>query len=181
MIATLKQDSKRFEQEQARRQHGQPGRYGQVHVSRSPNASPGSYGQSATFNDRQRQSRADVPPDVRPDFSQSGYAGYPIDARMDTNMDDDYDGDRLGAGRYGNQEQPRIDTRVDPRMDPRQDPRQQPPISRHAPIPPISQGYQDPYYQVQPVSSTFYSPSSEPRTVGPNTTPPPSMSRVGQT
>jgi hypothetical protein len=112
-----------------------------------------------------------------------------MDTRMDTNMDDDYDDDRLGAGRgYGSQDprmDPRMDSRMDPRMDQRQDPRQQPPISRHSAMPSVSQGYQQEsyqsLYQVQPVSSTLYNPASEPRTVGPNTTPPPPMSRVGQT
>jgi hypothetical protein len=205
MITTLKQDSKRFEQEQVqrRRQYGQPGRYGhEVHVSRSPNASPGSYEQSATFDERQRQGR----PDVRPDVSQSGYAGYQMDTRMDGRMDtrmdgrmdnrmdnrmdtrmdnrmearmdtamDDYDGDdRRGAGRgYGNPE-------------PRIDPRQQQPINRHPQMPPPPQGYQQespfaPLYQALPVS-TPYTPDSDPRTtLGPNTTPPLPMGRVGQT
>jgi hypothetical protein len=208
MIATLKQDSKRFEQEQVqrRRQYGQPGRYGQeVHVSRSPNASPGSYEQSATFDDRQRQGR----PDVRPDVSQSGYAGYQIDTRMDGRMDTRMDG-RMD-GRMDNRMDNRMDTRMDNRMDtrmdtnmddydgddrrgagrgygnqePRIDPRQQQPINRHQ-IPSPPQGYQQdspfpPMYQALPVSAP-YTPDSDPRTtLGPNTTPPLPMSRVGQT
>jgi hypothetical protein len=154
MIATLKQDSKRYEVESAqkRRQYGQPGRYGQeVHVTRSPNASPGiSFASSATFDDRQRQGR--------PDVLQSGYAGYGIDTNMDDYDDDrvakrgyrdqdlsvdppyfpksDYTGYKIGSGiddhndnlggavrRYRNQES-RMDPRIHPRMDIRQDPGQ---------------------------------------------------------
>src|SRR2546421_11737518 len=105
MIQTLKQDSKRFEIEQAQRRR--QGRYGeQVHVTRSPNASPGmSFGSSATFDDRERQGRPDVLP--------SGYAGYSMDTAMD-----DYDDDRGTMRGYRNQ-----DSRIDPRMEQRPDPR----------------------------------------------------------
>ena len=173
MIATLKQDSKRFEAEQAqrRRQFGQPGRYGQeVHVTRSPNASPGmSFGASATFDDRQRQGR----PDVRQDALPPGYAGYGLDITMD-----DYEDDR-GAPRGYRDQEPRMESRMDP-------PRQQLQVNRHGQIPPVSQGYpQDQSYptsyQIQSVSSAYYDPAiTQPRTVGPNSTPPPTMGRGSQ-
>jgi hypothetical protein len=189
MILTLKQDSKRFESEaaQKRRQFGQAGRYAQeVQVTRSPNASPGmSYGASATFDDRQRMGRPDAP--------QSGYAGY----GMDTSMED-IDDDRGPVRGYRDQD-PRMDGRMDARMearmearqearqDFRQDQRQQPPISRHGQIPPGYPGFaQDPTYlpqayQVQPaVSGSFDQAGSQPRTLGPNNTPPPNMVRGGQ-
>jgi hypothetical protein len=43
-----------------------------------------SFGASATFDDRQRQGR----PDVRPDVPSSGYAGYGIDTIMDDYEDE---------------------------------------------------------------------------------------------
>ena len=169
MITTLKQDSKRFEVESAqrRRQFGQSGRYGEeLYVMRSPNADPGvSYSSSTTFDDRQRQGR----PDVRPEVTQSGYGGYGMDVPMD-----DYD-DRPPPRSYRDQE---------PRMDIRPDQRQPLPINRHGL--PISQGYpQDSAYpssyQIQPVTSAYYdSASSQPRTLGPNSTPPPPMGRSNQ-
>ena len=182
MITTLKQDSKRFEAEQAqrRRQFGQPGRYGQeVHVTRSPNASPGmSFGASATFDDRQRQGR----PDVRPDALPPGYAGYGLDITMD-----DYEDDR-GAPRGYRDQEPRMESRMDP-------PRQQLQVNRHGQMPPVSQGYpQDQSYptsyqiqsyptpyQIQSVSSAYYDPAiTQVRTVGHSSTPPPTMGRGGQ-
>lgn len=177
MITTLKQDSKRFEAEQAQRrqQWGQPGM---------------SFGSSATFDDRQRQGRPDVP--------KSEYVGYD----MDTNMDD-----YLGRGTtrgYRHQE---------PRMEPWQDTRQQLPITRQGQTLALPQGYpQDPAYSaysasypgqsVIPVASQGYPPAayqltpdsvetassgfygaavSGPRSLGPNTTPPPPLGRGSQT
>jgi hypothetical protein len=176
MITTLKQDSKRFEVEaaQRRRQFGPSGRYGQeVQITRSPNASPGiPYAASTTFDDRQRVGRPDVP--------QSGYTGY----GMDTNMDD-FENDREANRNYRDPEQ-RMDQRMDTRPDLRPDPRAQPPVGRHSQAPPIYQGYPqgDPSYptayQVQPVSAGSYDQSSQPRTLGPNNTPPPTMGRGGQ-
>ena len=169
MITTLKQDTKRFEAEtaQRRRQFGQSGRYGQeASVIRSPNANPGvSYSSSATLDDRQRQGR----PLISPEVAQSGYAGYGLDTPMD-----DYD-DRGASRGYRDQ---------DPRIDMRQDQRQQLPINRHGL--PINQGYppEPAYpssYQVQPVTSGYYDPAtSQPRTLGPNNTPPPPMGRSNQ-
>lgn len=167
MIATLKENSKRYENETAtrRRQFGQPGRYGQeVHVTRSPNASPGlSYGSSNTYDDRERMGRPDVP--------QSGYAIYTQDTPMD-----DYDDDR-GAGRgYRDPMEPRTDLRQDPRL--------LLPIQRPGPMPTLHQGFpQDQAYssyQLQPNSSGAFDPASQqPRTLGPSTTTPPPVGRGG--
>jgi hypothetical protein len=182
MISTLKQNSKRYENETAlrRRQYGQAGRYAQeVHVTRSPNASPGlPYGSAATFDERQRMGRPDAP---------SEYAGYGMDTTMD-----DFDDDRGPVRNYREQD-PRIDVRMDGRMDGRmdarqdfrEDQRQQPPINRHGQMPPPGyppfpqdQSYLPSSYQVAAVSSgPFDQASIQPRTVGPNNTPPPTMVR----
>jgi hypothetical protein len=176
MIATLKQDSKRYENETAtrRRQFGQSGRYGQeVHVTRSPNASPGlSYGSSTTYDDRERMGR--------PDVSQSGYAGYTQDTPMD-----DYDDDR-GAGRGYRDPESRMEPRTDLRQDSRLDPRQSLPIQRPGPMPTVHQGFSQDQayslYQLQPTSSgAFDQASQQPRTLGPSTTTPPPMGRGGPT
>ena len=236
MIATLIQDSKRYENETAtrRRQFGQSGRYGQeVHVTRSPNASPGlSYGSSTTFHDPERMGRPDVP---RP-----GYAGYSMDTtvddhdeerplprgyrvqeprmdtkidtrqdpRMDTRLDPRTDTrldprmDTRLDPRMDTRLDPRMDTRLDPRMDtrldprtdtrqdprqdlrqdPRQDPGQQPTANWHTQMPSVYQAYsRDPAYPssylVQPVSSGPYGEATQPRTLGPNNTPPPSIAK----
>jgi hypothetical protein len=124
MIAALKQDSNRFELEREQRQR----RFG----------SPGHFGSSATFDDRQRQGRPDVP-----QSRDARYARYPLDTSID------YYDDRGALQGYRDQEpriyDPRMDTRQDPRMDrridPRPDPRQQLPISRHGQIPPAPRGH----------------------------------------
>lgn len=169
MILTLKQDSKRYENEaaQRRRQHGQSSRYGQeAPVTRSPDASPGmSYGSSATFDDRERIGRPDAPP--------SGYTQYPMDTPMD-----DYEDDRGGARGHRDPE-----PRMDPRMEVRQEPRQPVPINRHAQMPALYQAFpQDPAYssyQALPVSGA-YDQASQPRTVGPNNDPAQATGRAGQ-
>lgn len=148
MITTMKQDSKRFEVEQAqRRQQGrQQGTYS---------------ASSAIFDDGQIQGRPDVP--------QSGYPEYDIDIGMDGS-------DRREDPSYRDQD-PRMD-----RMDMRhrgQYSRQPLQINRHGL--PVSQGYpQEPAYpsayQIPPISSGYYDlASSQPRTLGPNNTPPPPM------
>jgi hypothetical protein len=107
-----------------------------------------------------------------------------MDTRMDTRMDDDYDYDvdHRGAVRGYRDAEPRMD------------PRQQLPINRHAQMPPAHRGYpQDPPYppafdqpyQIPSVTSRYYdvpvSPMArEPRTLGPNTTLPPTTARVSQ-
>src|SRR5947209_1916955 len=132
MIRTLKQDSKRYESDaQSPGGMGLPDKYRQeVQATRSPNSSPGMpYGSSATFNDRERMGRSNIP--------QPGYSGYPMDTTMDNN-----DEERPPARGYREQEpimDARMDTRQDPRQDlrrdPRQDPRQQLPTSRHTQVP----------------------------------------------
>lgn len=172
MIATLKQDSKRYENEaaQRRRQFGQSGRYRQeVHVTRSPNASPGvSYASSATLDDRERMGRPDVP--------QTGYAGYTQDTPMD-----DYEDDRVASRGYRDPE-PRMEPRIGP--DSRPDQRQPLPIGRPGPMPTVHPGFVQepayPFYQLLPTSSGPFDPASQqPRTLGPNNTPPPPMGRGG--
>ena len=95
MITTLKQDSKRFENEVAQR--------------RRQSSQPATFASSAAFDERERAGRLDLP--------QGRYAGH----RMDTIMDD-YEDDDRGTGRGYRDRDARMDTRVDTRMDPRKDP-----------------------------------------------------------
>src|ERR1700733_805228 len=129
MIAKLKQDS--YENE--RRQLGFAGRYGrEVHVTQSPNATPGlSSGSSPTFDDRERMSR--------PDVAQSRYQGYSTD-----NPTIDFD----GGATQGYREEPRgydQDLRINPRQELRPDP-------RHPLYQPFSQ---EPSYQLQTSSAAI--------------------------
>jgi hypothetical protein len=167
MITALKQDSRRFEAEQAQRrqQFGQPGM---------------SFGSSATFDDRQRQGRPNVP--------QPGYAGH----GMDTSMNDYLD-DRGTVRGYRDQE-----PRMEPRMELWQD-SQTPAVSqgywqdpysasyqRQPPMPAVSQGRPPgAYYPTSPsvetASSRLYDAAAgQPGIVEPYNTPPPPMARSAQ-
>ena len=154
MITTLKQDSKRFEIESAQRRQ----RSGQSGIK---------FSSSNTFDERQRQRRQDGP--------QSEYVRYGADITMDA-----YDGGPGAIRTYRDQESRTYSDMVDIR----EDPGQQLPIYRHGL--PVSRGYpQDPAYRssyrVQPVSSGYYGPeSTQVRTLGPNSTPPPRMGRSDQ-
>jgi hypothetical protein len=177
MITTLKQDSKSFEAEQAQRRQ-QLGQRGM------------SFGSSATFDDRQWQGQPDVP--------KSGYVGY----GMDTSMDDYLD---RGTTRGYRDQEPRMEpwqdtrqqlpiTRQGQTLALSQGYSQDPAYSAYSAsypgqsvMPVASQGYPPAAYYLAPdsvetASSAFYDAAvSGPRSLGPNTTPPPPMGRGSQT